>query len=436
MANLRARFPVYSKLLRLYPKGYRRKYETQLLQTLADMLDDSAEDRANSFTIWKRTVLDFLKSVPKEHIRAVKPAKFIKRSLVLSFLLILPLLSTVGYGVLFPASDPISDRKLIEQLWYSQIGYSLWGIVLPLFATVVAMTALAVWRFHTRKNEARKNRRLPRLALASLVVISLSGLIFLGFISTMWVRGNQKYAREVAASRRSQAVRPALACSLLPEHAAKTILSKDVYLHNSINGPDGPFNGFVVDDQKTQVTTCQYHADPASHDILIANAAFGKTPEATNELKAQLLSSPSFGQSISLHDYQGRYYQGQGTFSLELWVKDHRLGIVAESFEKASQVMSEMIKNLEHRLATPQLETPDALPSKLEDLSKLDQTALAESVQSKEPSIQAGTNYDVEIQDVSGSQVKGLIHYDNGVKGEFTAEKRKGIWHVTEYKRL
>jgi len=51
------RFPVYAKLLGLYPKLYRQEYGEQMKQTLADMLDDEP-NRLGRIYIWAQVGLD------------------------------------------------------------------------------------------------------------------------------------------------------------------------------------------------------------------------------------------------------------------------------------------------------------------------------------------------------------------------------------------
>jgi hypothetical protein len=57
MNNLRRRFPVYSHFMRLYPKEYRDKYEEQILQTTADMLDEAGRT-GERIAIWLKLTLD------------------------------------------------------------------------------------------------------------------------------------------------------------------------------------------------------------------------------------------------------------------------------------------------------------------------------------------------------------------------------------------
>lgn len=51
------RFPIYSKLLKLYPKQYRDRFGDEILQTTADMLD-AADTKRERYNIWIRVAVD------------------------------------------------------------------------------------------------------------------------------------------------------------------------------------------------------------------------------------------------------------------------------------------------------------------------------------------------------------------------------------------
>jgi len=64
------RFKVYAKLLYLYPSSYRKQYGQQLLQTIADMVDD-APSTQERLTVWLRISLDLPVAVCKEHFQVI-----------------------------------------------------------------------------------------------------------------------------------------------------------------------------------------------------------------------------------------------------------------------------------------------------------------------------------------------------------------------------
>lgn len=93
MDRLRSRFPIYSRLLRLYPVAYQRQYGEEMLQTLADMLDDPEHSKAAT---WLRTSFDLPLSVSKQQLIYTGAAmthdnpNYLKRNTLLSALLLAP----------------------------------------------------------------------------------------------------------------------------------------------------------------------------------------------------------------------------------------------------------------------------------------------------------------------------------------------------------
>jgi hypothetical protein len=66
----RQRFKVYARLLSLYPVNYRKQYGEQLLQAIADMVDD-APSASEKCMVWLRISLDFPLTVCKEHFQVI-----------------------------------------------------------------------------------------------------------------------------------------------------------------------------------------------------------------------------------------------------------------------------------------------------------------------------------------------------------------------------
>jgi len=73
------RFKVYAKLLYVYPSGYRKQYGQQLLQTVADMVDD-APSTYERFIVWLRIGLDLPATVCKEHFQVIGGFMYAKNS--------------------------------------------------------------------------------------------------------------------------------------------------------------------------------------------------------------------------------------------------------------------------------------------------------------------------------------------------------------------
>lgn len=65
MNELEKRFHIYSKILHLYPQGYRESYAQELLQTTADMLDET-ENLKQRLSIWLQIAIELPRSVSNQ----------------------------------------------------------------------------------------------------------------------------------------------------------------------------------------------------------------------------------------------------------------------------------------------------------------------------------------------------------------------------------
>jgi len=74
------RFKIYAKLLYLYPPNYRRQYGQQLLQTIADMVDDAPSAGAR-FAVWLRISFDLPITICKEHFLTIGENMYTKQNL-------------------------------------------------------------------------------------------------------------------------------------------------------------------------------------------------------------------------------------------------------------------------------------------------------------------------------------------------------------------
>ena len=157
MGRLANRFPVYSKLLHLYPARYRQAYGEQTLQTLADMLDDPDRSR---FSVWSRAALDFPLSVCKQQLayshaimKQEMPA-YMKRSAALGAILLLPFFMLITINSLVrPGLPSTTPWKLFFLVLL--IGF-------PAIACLLNIAALLHW--------ARERRQTSKISLRRSLV--------------------------------------------------------------------------------------------------------------------------------------------------------------------------------------------------------------------------------------------------------------------------
>lgn len=178
MTSLNERFPRYRQLLKLYPSSYRRDYETQMLQTLADMLDDPERSRT---AVWIDTILDLPISVIRQQVSCTATAmmttpNYLKHYAVTGAWMVAPFFLLVALNSL----DGQALRHTM--LWHTRALF-VWLILLPGLAVMLNFAAWACWvRQNRRDNKlsvwramADFRRGWPALAVA---VIGLSIIAF------------------------------------------------------------------------------------------------------------------------------------------------------------------------------------------------------------------------------------------------------------------
>lgn len=180
MNNLNKRFPRYSKLLKAYPKPYREQYGHQMLQTLADMLDDTLSQNRR-LAVWVRTAADLPVSVARQQlnyaggIMAHEMPNYVKRNALASTVLLVPfILALIANG----ADKVINNRTLYNSwLWHMPV-LAIWVLWLPLAAAMIALASLTVFLARQSKSEHTTWFR-PLFNLARnwpLIVTALAGL--------------------------------------------------------------------------------------------------------------------------------------------------------------------------------------------------------------------------------------------------------------------
>jgi hypothetical protein len=138
-----SRFPIYERLLCLYPRRYREQYGHQMLQTLGDMLDDAQGTKAR-FRVWSKTITDMPVSAAQaqlQYSRAAVPSeapRYIQRGSLLATLLVAPFF----VALIANAADKVLNGQTLYNTWLWRMpALSVWVLWLPLAALVVALRA-------------------------------------------------------------------------------------------------------------------------------------------------------------------------------------------------------------------------------------------------------------------------------------------------------
>jgi len=141
MKNIRSRFPVYTTLLHLYPKPYRERYEDEILQTTADLLDDTT-NTVDKFATWSRIAIDLPANMCRQQLRYVggiminETPNYLKRNSLVSGLLLLPfILAIVANGL----SKVITGQGLYHSWLWRLPALCIWVLYLPALALGLAL---------------------------------------------------------------------------------------------------------------------------------------------------------------------------------------------------------------------------------------------------------------------------------------------------------
>lgn len=189
--DLNKRFPKYSKLLYLYPTAYRKRYSEQMLQTLADMLDDTPSHKA---AVWTRTMLDLLLSALQQQLSYTGAAmtketpNYVKNSALIGGILLLP------FFVLVIAHS--LDSSLQNSTWWHFRILFTFFVVLPSIAFLLSLVALISWLVERHKQHKQSwlkavldIRRTWYLLVVLIVGLGIVSMVF-GHDSVHCITGN------------------------------------------------------------------------------------------------------------------------------------------------------------------------------------------------------------------------------------------------------
>lgn len=155
MTDLRQRFPIYSRLLWLYPPAYRKTYAPQMLQTLADMLDDPDRPRAALLNVHARIAGDLIMHAGQQQVTYLGDLfmhdmpTYIRRNTIIGSILLTPFV----IALIANALDKLlyNHTLYVSWLWHAPF-LALWALWLPLLATILALGTVVLYllrRFRT-----------------------------------------------------------------------------------------------------------------------------------------------------------------------------------------------------------------------------------------------------------------------------------------------
>lgn len=198
MGRLTDRFPIYSRLLWLYPQPYRRAYDEQMLQTLADMIDNEPT-QTGRIRIYAHAMIDLPMSLLNQQTQYIggimvnETPRYIKRNALIAGSLLVPFFGALIANAL---SKLIGGQTLYSSwLWQTPV-LAIWVLWLPALASLIAaITAIVyMWR-HSQVKHAYSLKMLLDirqdwpLLLVAVASISILAIVF-GHDSAHCVTGN------------------------------------------------------------------------------------------------------------------------------------------------------------------------------------------------------------------------------------------------------
>lgn len=159
MNDLRKRFPIYSILLNLYPKSYRAHFGEQILQTMADMLDNSPSNLAR-LAIWFHAVAELPINVAKQQAGLIggiyikETPSYLKINSLISGLLLIPFIAALIANSL----DKVLNNHTLYGSWlWHRPTISLWVLYLPIAALLLVIGSY-IYYVHKYKKTALLRR--------------------------------------------------------------------------------------------------------------------------------------------------------------------------------------------------------------------------------------------------------------------------------------
>ena len=148
MGSLNKRFPVYGKLLKLYPLAYQKEYGREMMQTLADMLDDPAH---NKTIVWARAIIDLPLSVMYQQVSYTGGAMkqdvpdYMKRNAIIGAILLAPFFIVI-------VTNSLISHDLPSSLAWQRLFWVLL-VLLPLVAFALNISTFLRWTSMRRRRE-------------------------------------------------------------------------------------------------------------------------------------------------------------------------------------------------------------------------------------------------------------------------------------------
>ena len=183
MKDVRGRFPIYSKLLKLYPKNYRERYEEEILLTTSDMLEN-AKTFSEKVAIWSSLAVDLPLNIARQNFNYIggtmhnNMPHYVKRNSLISALLLLPFFTAIIANGL----DKLINNSTLYNSWlWGRTALLVWVFYLPALAFIVSLISYALFLTKGESKDRLWHKRvLDFLHSWPLLIV---GIISLGILT-------------------------------------------------------------------------------------------------------------------------------------------------------------------------------------------------------------------------------------------------------------
>lgn len=156
MGSLVPRSRVYSTLLNLYPRAYRKRYGRDIVQTLEDMLDDAPSTGAKR-ALYLRACLEVPFAAARQHViytgetmTTNQTPSYIKGISLVGALLLLPFAGVLAANGL---DKVLYNHTLLHSWLWATPWLAIWVLYLPLSALGLAATCFLIESIRTWQHE-------------------------------------------------------------------------------------------------------------------------------------------------------------------------------------------------------------------------------------------------------------------------------------------
>src|SRR5579884_1653756 len=182
MRSLRSRFPIYSRLMGLYPRPYRLRYEKEILQTTADMLDGAAGNTAR-LAIWTRLAIDLPVNAGRQQlshdagVMKQDMPPYVKWNGLVAGLMLVPFFA----ALLANGLDKVINNHTLHNSWvWHSPAINIWVLWLPTLSFLLAAASYLVFAAH--KSKASFLRNLVDVHHVWPIVLPMVGALFIMFV--------------------------------------------------------------------------------------------------------------------------------------------------------------------------------------------------------------------------------------------------------------